>query len=109
MAEATKILSVYKGLIEKYFADDVKGKKLPYTAMNGNMYSFVDAEGHICLRMAEPERARFSRLFGTDSVKQYGAVIKGYVAIPNAFLEAPDHVEAAFAASLAHARTLKAK
>lgn len=109
MTKRQENLATYVALVEAFFDDQVKGKANPYTSMNGNMYSFLDDHGDICLRMAEADRETFADLFGTGPVQQYGATMKGYVSIPPDFLENKDILAEAFACSLRHAKTLKKK
>ena len=59
---------------------------MPYLAVNGNMFAFVDPEGALCLRFAEADRAALAEDFGAGPVMQYDAVMRGYVAIPAAVL-----------------------
>ncbi len=109
MSKRKENLATYVALVEMFFDDQVKGKANPYTSMNGNMYSFLDDQGRICLRMAEADRAKFSDLFGTGPVQQYGATMRGYVSIPVEFLADKDVLAEAFGCSLQHAQTLKKK
>lgn len=102
-------LALYQSLAARYFADSVKGKANPYTSMNGNMYSFLDKTGTVCLRMSGEDRARYQALFGTGPVEQYGSVMKEYVAISAAALNAPDDLQEAFSACRAYAASLPAK
>ncbi len=109
MTKRQENLATYVALVEAFFDDQVKGKANPYTSMNGNMYSFLNDHGHVCLRMAEADRETFAEFFGTGPVQQYGATMKDYVSIPPDFLENKDILTEAFASSLKHARTLKKK
>ena len=45
----------------------------------------------------------------TAPVEQYGAIMKEYVAVPEALAADPDQVAALFAQSVAYAETLKPK
>ncbi|MCB1336965.1 MAG: hypothetical protein KDK10_05755 [Maritimibacter sp.] len=87
----------------------VKGKAMPYLAVNGNMFAFADPEGALCLRFSEAERAQLAAEFGTGPVEQYGAVMRGYVALPEAVIADTARLQALFAACLDHARQLKPK
>ena len=82
---------------------------MPYTALNGNMFSFLDPDGTICVRLSPDAVTAFNAEHGTGPVMQYGAVMKDYVALPQALVDDPDRRSALFAQSLDHARTLKAK
>ena len=77
--------------------------------MNGNMYSFLDDTGRICLRMKEDDRARYAETLGTQPVQQYGAIMKGYVAIPEKEYSNEHLLQDAFDLCLRHARTLNKK
>ncbi|MEO0914330.1 MAG: hypothetical protein AAFY59_15310, partial [Pseudomonadota bacterium] len=87
----------------------VKGKKMRYTAVNGNMFSFVDPEGQVCVRLSAEDKAAFEAEHGTGPVMQYGAVMNGYVPLPEAVLADDAAAAGYFAASLAFAETLKPK
>ena len=87
----------------------VKGKKSPSLADNGNMCAFVDPEGALCLRYAEADRAALAADFGTGPVMQYGAVMRGYVAIPEAVIADETRLAALFGQCVDHARGLKPK
>ena len=87
----------------------VKGKKMPYLAVNGNMFAFVDPEGALCLRYAEADRAALAAEFGTGPVMQYNAVMRGYVAIPEAVIADAARLAALFGQCVEHARRLKPK
>ena len=61
----------------------VKGKKTAYLAVNGNMFAFVDDGSALCLRLSEDAQGReFNATHGLDDVRQYGAVMRGYVRVP---------------------------
>lgn len=109
MSDRYKNLEAYRDLVDRYFGDTVKGKANPYTSMSGNMYSFLDDIGRICLRMQEDDRARYAAALGTPPVKQYGATMKGYVAIPEDELSNEHLLQEMFDLCLQHARTLKKK
>lgn len=87
----------------------VKGKKMPYLAVNGNMFAFVDAEDMLCLRYGEVDRARLAEDFAAGPVMQYNAVMRGYVAIPAETLGDADALADLFAQSVAFAKALRSK
>jgi len=87
----------------------VKGKKMPYLAVNGNMFAFVDAQAALCLRYGEADRAALAAEMGVGPVMQYNAVMRGYVAIPAAVIADEVRLAALFAQSVDHARGLKPK
>jgi hypothetical protein len=107
--ERTDARIVLERLAGGYDDLKVKGKKTPYLAMNGNMFAFVDDTGGICLRFDEPTRVQLADAFGTGEVVQYGAVMRGYVAIPDELAGEGTRLSELFSQSVTHARTLKPK
>lgn len=100
------LLTRFKTVAEAHDGIQVKGKKMPYTAINGNMFAFVSPEGELCLRFDEARRAALAARHDVGPVLQYGAVMRGYVAIPVAH---DADLAPLFAESLAFAQTLKPK
>lgn len=102
-------LDRYRDLVADAHGETIKGKANPYTSMNGNMFSFLDKAGTLCLRLSEEDRASFVSAFETDPVVQYGAVMKEYVAVPRQMLADPVALKDWFTKCLAYARSLPAK
>ena len=63
-----------------------KGNTLPYTSLNGHMFSFLDKNGTLGLRLPETERDAFLKKYKTALCVQYGAVMKEYVTVPEKLL-----------------------
>ena len=87
----------------------VKGKKTPYLAVNGNMFAFVDDTGALCLRLSEARKAEFNASYGLGEVRQYGAVMRGYVRVPKTVLGDQNGLEALFGEVVDHAKGLRPK
>jgi TfoX/Sxy family transcriptional regulator of competence genes len=60
----------------------VKGAKNPYTARNGHMFSFLDADGSMALRLSDDLTAQFRSQYGSGPVIQYGSTMRGYSSVP---------------------------
>ena len=103
------VLVVYREIVAGTDGVEIKGKKTAYTAINGNMFSFVDAAGLMCIRLGKDDKAAFEAKHGTRDVIQYGAVMRGYVPVPVALLGDRAALRAVFALSVANARTLRPK
>ncbi len=86
-----------------------KGATMPYTSVNGNMFSYLDASGSMALRLSEPDRAEFIERFSTTLHHAYGIVQKEYVTVPAELLGDTAHLLRWFRVSHAYALTLKAK
>ena len=87
----------------------VKGKANRYTSMNGNMFSFLDKEGGLNLRLSEAEKAAYNEANGTGDVIQHNSVMRGYVKATRAIFGDAVRLEGLFAQSYDYARTLKPK
>ncbi len=70
----------------------VKGAKNPYTSRNGHMFSFLDAEGAMALRLSDELRDEFLATYDSGPVMQYGRTMRGYVAVPAELLHHTDEL-----------------
>jgi hypothetical protein len=86
-----------------------KGASMPYTAVNGNMFSYLDAEGSMALRLPTSDRATFIGRFSTRLHEAYGIVQKEYVTVPDALLDDTEALLPWFRSSLEYAQSLKPK
>src|SRR5262245_12418894 len=86
-----------------------KGATMPYTSVNGNMFSYLDASGSMALRLSAPDRATFIARFSTTLHDAYGHVQKEYVTVPPDLLDDTNRLLPYFEASYAYAQTLKPK
>lgn len=101
--------ALYSKLVSTFPQVEEKGATLPYTAVNGNMFSILRPDDVVCLRLPEQERTAFVAKFKTDPVVMYGAVMKEYVALPDALLSRTREAARYFATSFAYAESLKPK
>jgi len=102
-------IAAYERLIASVPGAVRKGAKLPYTSMNGNMYSMLDEEGVLALRFSAADREAFIERFGATLQVAYGHVRPEYVSVPDALLLDTAALAPWFARSHAYAATLKAK
>lgn len=102
-------LKLYDALIELYPDVDRKGAKCPYTSMNGNMFSFIKADGTMAMRMGADEREAFIKTYRSKLAVHYNTVMKEYVDVPAGLLKKTAELKREFDKSVAYARTLKAK
>ena len=86
-----------------------KGATMPYTSVNGNMFSYLDASGSMALRLSGADRAAFIEQFAASLHEAYGIVQKEYVTVPGDLLDDTEGLLPWFRASHAYALTLKAK
>ena len=102
-------IAAYERLVATQPGIERKGAKLPYTSMNGNMFSFLGEDGALALRLSAVDRATFIEVYGTRLHEAHGAVMKEYVTVPAALLADTSTLAPWFAASVAYANTLKPK
>ena len=99
----------YDRLVARVPSVERKGATMPYTSVNGNMFSYLDASGAMALRLSVEDRAVFMDRFGAKLHEAYGIVQKEYVTVPADLLEDTDRLLAWFEKSVAYAAGLKPK
>ena len=80
-------VALYEALLATNPAIERKGATMPYTSMNGNMFSLLCPDGTLALRLPEAEREAFLKRYDTTLCEQYGVVMKEYVRVPPALLQ----------------------
>lgn len=103
------LTNTFRTVAEAHEGVKVKGKKTPYTATGGNMFAFISSEGALCLRFDEGTRAELAARWDVGNVVQHGAVMRGYVAVPDAVAGDTAALADLFARSLTFAKSLPAK
>jgi hypothetical protein len=86
-----------------------KGATMPYTSVNGNMFSLLTPEGTLALRLPEGDREAFLERYQTELCKQYGVVMKEYVRVPAFLLQNTRALVKYLEVSYRYACSLKAK
>jgi hypothetical protein len=64
-----------------------KGAGLPYTSVNGHMFTFLTGSGALALRLPVEERKKFITTYRTTLVTAHGKVLDEYVAVPEALFK----------------------
>jgi hypothetical protein len=86
-----------------------KGAANPYTSLNGHMFTYLNSSGTLALRLPEKEREEFLENYKTTLFEAYGAVMKEYVAVPDALLKNTKELRKYLDMSYGYIKTLKAK
>lgn len=81
-----KKLEIYDKLIALSLNFERKGKTVPYTSANGHMFSQLNKAGEIGIRLPKESQKKFMEEFQTTVFKSYGAVMRGYVLVPEELL-----------------------
>lgn len=100
---------LYEKLVATVPGVERKGDTIPYTSLNGNMWSYLSKDGALALRLPDGAREAFIEKYDTRLCRQYGIVQKEYVEVPAALLAKTAELKKHFAASFAYAKTLKPK
>ena len=102
-------LELYEKLVATLPGVPRKGATLPYTSVNGHMFSYLSKSGTLALRLPVAAREEFLKKYKTTLCKQYGIVQKEYVEVPDALLKKTVELKAYFEISFAYVSSLKPK
>ncbi|MEC3907577.1 hypothetical protein VOI54_11150 [Tamlana sp. 2201CG12-4] len=82
---------------------------MPYTSANGYMFSLLNKAGEIGIRFSKDVQEKYIKEFQSSIYKSYGAVMKGYVLIPDHMLEDIDAITKYLNESYDYVMTLEPK
>jgi hypothetical protein len=102
-------LEQYDRLIATQPGVQRKGATIPYTSVNGHMFSYLTASGTLALRLPPAERVEFLERYSTTLHEAYGIVQKEYVTVPDRLLADVGRLGPYFVASYTYFATLKPK
>ena len=102
-------LELYDKLVAKCPRFDRKGKTMPYTSANGHMFSLLNKDGQLGFRYSKPVQEKYIREFGSGIFKSHGAVMRGYVLIPDQLFEDLDKLAEFLNESYDYVMTLEPK
>ena len=102
-------LQVYKSIISLFPEVALKGASVPYTSLNGHMFSYFEKDGSFGLRLPKEELAAFLEQYNTTLFRSYGVVKKEFATVPPSMFDETELLCHYFQKSLAYAKTLKAK
>lgn len=101
--------ALYETLLTTHPNVERKGAAMPYTSLNGHMFSFLTPDGVLALRLPAGEREAFLKKYKTKLCEQHGRILQEYVEVPAALLKKTQELKAYFALGLAYAGSLKPK
>jgi len=102
-------VALYEALLATNPKIERKGAAMPYTSINGNMFSLLTPDGTLALRLPEAERESFMKRYDTTLCVQYGAVMKEYVQVPGSLLKSTPALAKYLDISYNYACSLKPK
>ena len=107
-APADKV-ALYETLVATNQRVKRKGATMPYTSLNGNMFSLLNKDGVLLLRLSDEDREAFVAKYKTKPVIMYGTVMPEYVAVPDELLAKTAQLKKYFDASFEYVSSLRAK
>jgi TfoX/Sxy family transcriptional regulator of competence genes len=102
-------LELYQKLVATNSSVELKGATMPYTSLNGHMFSFLTKTGTVALRLSDTDRDAFLKKYKTRLCEQHGTVMKEYVEVPDALLKKTKELTHYFELSYAFVGSLKPK
>jgi hypothetical protein len=102
-------LALYDKLIETNPAVERKGDTIPYTSCNGHMFSYLDKEGNLGLKLPKDEIEPFLSKYKTTLRQAYGIVQKEYVEVPETLMKNTKELKPYFEKSYTYVKSLKPK
>lgn len=105
----SKALALYDALIATNPDVERRGDAVPYTSLNGHMFSALHKDGTVALRLPEPERAAFLKKYRTSLAAHYGVVQPEYVVVPDALLAKTSELKKHFSVSYTYVSSLNPK
>jgi TfoX/Sxy family transcriptional regulator of competence genes len=102
-------LDLYEKLIATNSNITRKGAANPYTSVNGHMFSYLNPDGKLALRLPQDEREKFLKKYNTTLFEAYGAVMKEYVTVPDKLLRNTKELQPYLELSYDYVKSLKPK
>jgi TfoX/Sxy family transcriptional regulator of competence genes len=107
--QAPPNLERYERLVATIPGVDRKGATLPYTSLNGHMFSFVAEDGTVALRLDAGDRPAFMERYGASLHEAHGSVMREYVSVPEALADDTTSLAPWFERSRGYVARLKPK
>lgn len=102
-------LDLYEKLVATNPSIARKGATVPYTSLNGHMFSYLSKEGKLALRLPQVEREAFLKKYKARLCEAYGIVQPEYVEVPDSLLASTRELKKYFDCSYAYVSSLKPK
>jgi hypothetical protein len=102
-------LAWYEKLVATNPNVERKGATVPYTSLNGHMFSYLSKQGKLALRLPLAEREAFLKKYKAKLCEAYGVVQPEYVEVPDSLLASTKELKRFFDCSYDYVGTLKPK
>jgi hypothetical protein len=88
---------------------ELKGATVPYTSVNGHMFSYLSKEGKLELRLPPGAREAFLKKYKAKLCEAYGKLQPEYVEVPDSLLASTKELKKYFDSSYEYVSSLKPK
>jgi hypothetical protein len=102
-------LKVYDAIVEDCNGFERKGKKMIYTSSNGYMFTLLNKEAEIGIRLPKEEADKFKTDYNSDDYYSHGAKMKDYVIVPETIYNDKSLLVGYFEQSFAFVNSLPTK
>ena len=102
-------LELYEKLVATNPNVERKGATVPYTSLNGHMFSYLSKQGTLALRLPTGERDAFLKKYKAKLCDAYGRVQPEYVEVPDSLLSSTQELQKFFDRSFEYVSSLKPK
>jgi hypothetical protein len=100
---------LYEKLVATNPAVKRRGDTMPYTSLNGHMFSVLHKDGTLALRLPAEAREAFLTKYKTTLSSQYGSVQPEYVVVPDKLLAKTQELKRWFDISFSYVSAMKPK
>lgn len=102
-------IDLYDRLIETNPNIERKGKSMPYTSLNGHMFTYLSKTGSLGIRLPKEQREDFLEKYNTTLYESHGAIMKEYATVPDELLQNTEELKSYLDLSYEYVKTLKPK
>jgi hypothetical protein len=102
-------LLFYRKLVETIPEIELKGANVPYTSYNGHMFSYLEKDGSMGIRLPMEPREDFIKKYQTTLFESYGIIKKEFVLVPDKLHRNTKKLKPWFAVSFEYIKSLKPK
>ncbi|MDG5491782.1 hypothetical protein [Psychroserpens sp. SPM9] len=75
-------LKFYDSIVAQCPDFERKGKKMIYTSANGYMFTLLNKDAEIGIRLSKASQKAFKENYNATEYRSYGAVMRDYVKVP---------------------------
>ena len=100
-------LQLYEKLVATNPSVKRKGAAVPYTSLNGHMFSYMSKKGKLALRLPPDQREVFLKKYNAKLCDVYGVIQPEYVEVPAWLLSSTRELKKFFDAGYSYVASLK--